>query len=137
MTDDTNPKDRAGSCRVDLSLFPPAGVIHGAHAMMDGADKYDPYNWREKKVRARVYIAAAQRHLLDYLDGEDTADDSGAHHLGHAMACCAIILDAMETGNLVDDRPVPGKASAILKRLEAAIRSKKNPPQHAERVEVG
>ncbi|MBS7741422.1 MULTISPECIES: dATP/dGTP diphosphohydrolase domain-containing protein [unclassified Chelatococcus] len=127
MTDDTNPKDRAGSCRVDLSLFPAAGLIHGAHAMMDGADKYDPYNWREKKVRTRVYIAAAQRHLLDYLDGEDTADDSGAHHLGHAIACCAIILDAMETGNLVDDRPVPGKASAILKRLEAVIRSKKKP----------
>jgi len=42
------------------------------------------------------------------------------------MACCVTILDAMETGNLVDVRPVRGKASAIPKRLEAVIRLTKN-----------
>jgi hypothetical protein len=119
-----NPKDRVGSAKVDLSLFPPAGMIHGAHAFMDGAEKYGAFNWREKKVRARVYVAAAQRHLLDWLDGQETADDSGAHHLGHAIACCAIILDALETGNLVDDRPVAGAAAQILARLEGVIKDR-------------
>ena len=89
--------------------------------MMDGAEKYGPYNWREKKVPARTYIAAAQRHLADFLDGEALATDSGVHHLGHVIGCCAIVLDAMETGNLIDDRPKPGAAAAILARLEIAI----------------
>lgn len=119
-----NPKTLMGARRVDLSLLPAAGIIHGAHAMMDGAVKYNPYNWREKKVPARTYIAAAMRHLLDFLDGEETAADSGVHHLGHVIGCCAIVLDAMETGNLIDDRPVKGCAPAILARLEGIIKER-------------
>lgn len=122
--DDVNPKTLVGARKIDLSLLPPAATIHGAHAMMDGAGKYGPYNWREKKVPARTYIAAAGRHLADFLDGEETAPDSGVHHLGHVIGCCAILLDAMETGNLIDDRPVKGAAAAILARLEAAIRDR-------------
>jgi hypothetical protein len=116
-----NPKTLMGARRVDLSLLPAAGIIHGAHAMMDGAVKYNPYNWREKKVPARTYVAAAMRHLLDFLDGEENAADSGVHHLGHVIGCCAIVLDAMETGNLIDDRPVKGSAAAILARLEGVL----------------
>jgi hypothetical protein len=125
--DEVNPKTLTGAKRVDLSLLPPAGVIHGAHAMMDGAEKYGPYNWREKKVPARTYIAAAGRHLADWLDGEEAAADSGVHHLGHVIGCCAIVLDAMETGNLIDDRPTSGAASQILARLEAAILARRKP----------
>lgn len=111
-----NPKDLLGIKKVDLTCIPPAGEIHMARAMMDGANKYGAYNWRENKVVAKIYIAAARRHLLQFLDGEDYDPKSTVHHLGHAMACCAIILDAMETGNLIDDRPVKGKASEILER---------------------
>lgn len=123
----TNPKDRVGQSKIDLSLFPPAAHIHGAHAFMDGARKYGAYNWREKQVRARVYISAAQRHLADFLDRQDIAEDSGVHHLGHVIACCGIILDAIETGNLIDDRPVTGAAAAILDRLNAAILARATP----------
>jgi hypothetical protein len=38
------------------------------------------------------------------------------HHLGHAMACCAILLDARETGNLADNRPTPGAAGDMIRR---------------------
>ncbi|NVO13922.1 MAG: hypothetical protein HXX10_07785 [Rhodoplanes sp.] len=130
--DDTNPKDLVGDFKVDMSLLPPAASIHAAHAFMDGARKYGPYNWRTKKVRARVYLSAAKRHLDAYLDGEECAADSGVHHLGHAMACCAILLDAAETGSLVDDRPAPGAASAILRRLEATIRARRLAAEAAE-----
>ena len=115
--DGENPKDALAALRIDLSLLPTAGIIHGAHAMMDGAKKYGPYNWRDKKVRARVYVAAAMRHLLDYLEGEDVAKDSGVHHLGHAIADCAINLDATETKSLHDDRPPKGFGSTLLERL--------------------
>lgn len=82
--------------------------------MADGARKYGPYNWRGNAVVARIYIDAAMRHLLAWLEGEETAEDSGVHHLGHAMACCAILLDAQETGNLIDDRPGHDKVSGRL-----------------------
>ena len=113
----TNPKDLIGIKKPQLWLVPPSALIHEAMAMKNGADKYGAYNWREKKVRVVIYIDAALRHLQQYLDGEDLATDSGVHHLGHARACCGIILDALETGNLIDDRPTKGKAPQLIERL--------------------
>lgn len=112
-----NPKDRIGLTKPPIDLVPPAGIIHTAMAMGDGARKYGPYNWREKNVKACIYVAAAQRHLLQWLDGEECAQDSGAHHLAHAAACAFILLDAMENGCLEDDRPKPGSANELIKRL--------------------
>lgn len=101
-----NPKDLLGNSKVSISKFPPIGTIYGAMAMMDGAQKYGPYNWRDKAVIASIYVDAAYRHIMDWWEGQEKADDSKVHHLGHAIACCAILLDAQVTGNLVDDRPL-------------------------------
>lgn len=107
---DGNPKTAMGAKKPDISVVPPAGILHLATAMMNGADKYGPFNWRDHPISARPYIAAAQRHLLSYLDGEDFSQDTvekGApvHHLAHVMACCAIVLDAYELGTINDNRP--------------------------------
>jgi len=109
-----NPKDAIGDTKPDLSLVPPAAIIYMALAMTDGAKKYGPYNWRENEVRARVYIAAALRHINQYLDGEEHAEDSHKPHLAHALACLGILVDATETGNLIDDRPTAGAASELI-----------------------
>jgi hypothetical protein len=111
-----NPKDALGMKKPDMSVVPPSSILHLASAMMDGANKYGPFNWRGNKVLARIYVAAAMRHLMQYLDGEDVDPTSGVHHLGHAMACCAILLDARETGNLADNRPTPGAAGDMIRR---------------------
>lgn len=124
----SNPKDLFGAVKISLSKLPAVAVAHGAHAMMDGAEKYGAYNWRDKKVIASIYVDAAKRHLDAFFEGEECAADSEAHHLGHAIACCAILLDAQETGNLIDDRPNGGgiisrvydRLSAIVKRRAAA-----------------
>lgn len=100
-----NPKDLIGAKKVDISLFPQTALLHGSHAMMNGAKKYNPYNWREYDVEARSYVAAAFRHLQSWLEGEECAEDSGVHHLGHAIACCAILLDAQAENKLIDNRP--------------------------------
>lgn len=125
----TNPKDLLGMKKPPLWLNPRAALLWMAKAFEFGAygvnalgekireKGYGPYNWREKKVSATVYIAAAERHLAEYLDGDNVADDSKVKHLGHAMACCAIILDAEENGNLIDDRPPKGPASKLIKFL--------------------
>jgi hypothetical protein len=99
-----NPKDKIGLTKAPLRLIPPAALLHIARAMGEGAQKYGPYNWREFPISISVYIEAAQRHLLALLDGEDRAPDSGFHHAAHAAACMTILLDALETGNLIDDR---------------------------------
>ena len=113
---DTNPKDLVGATKVPLGLFPAAGTIYGALAMRDGAARYGAYNWREKKVRFTVYLDAIERHLLALRDGENVASDSGVPHLGHLIACAAILADAVEGGFLVDDRPPAGPAAALLEK---------------------
>jgi hypothetical protein len=88
-----------------------------AKALEDGGNKYGPYNWREEKISISVYYAAFQRHMDAYWDGENIAEDSGVHHVAHAMACCALILDADSVGMLIDDRPPPGATPELLKTL--------------------
>lgn len=111
---DNNPKTVLGLKKPSLSAIPPAGMFHLGLAMDNGRNKYGAMNWREKKVSNSVYYDAALRHLLSWYDGEDYAEDSGVHHLGHAMACLSIVLDAMETGNLNDDRPHKGVYSKLV-----------------------
>lgn len=118
--DSTNPKDRIGVTKPQLHLVPPALRLYAAAAMKDGAEKYGPYNWREKAVRAVVYYDAACRHLDAWFDGENEAEDSGAHHLGHAAACIGILLDALATGNLIDDRPTPGATARLIADMTEA-----------------
>jgi len=113
-----NPKDLLGAKKVNLHLVPAASIIYQALAMEDGAKKYGPYNWRENKVICTIYISAAMRHLQAFLDGEELASDSQKPHLGHALASIGIIVDALETGNLVDDRPKPGAAAALIAKWE-------------------
>jgi Domain of unknown function (DUF5664) len=101
-----NPKDLMGSVKVSITKFPAIGTIMGAMAMGDGAVKYGPFNWREKDVIASIYVDAAYRHLMAWFEGQENATDSKVHHLGHAIACCAILLDAQALDTLIDDRPV-------------------------------
>ena len=120
----SNPKQAMGDRKVNLALMPAAAVIRMCEALQYGAFKapradgkgpgYGPFNWRVTKVEAMTYIAAAMRHILDWVDGEERADDSGVHHIGHAMASLAILLDAQDTDGLIDNRPNPGAAPALI-----------------------
>ena len=114
--DTTNPKDRIGVKKPQLDLVPTSLDLYAALAFEDGARKYGPFNWREKSVRARIYAGAARRHIGAWLDREEVADDSGIPHLAHAAASLAILIDALENGNLIDDRPAPGPAASIIKK---------------------
>jgi len=105
----TNPKDLFGQLKVSLTKVPAVAWLHAARAMMNGAEKYGPYNWREKEVITSIYVDAALRHILSWWEGEGIDPDSGVHHLGHAIACLAILLDAYEHGCLINDRPGPGR----------------------------
>ena len=116
MSNDTNPKDLIGVTKPRISLVPPVGIVYEALAMANGAEKYGPYNFRDKKVQAMIYIEACMRHLMAWQDGEELAEDSGLPHLAHAKACLGILIDAKESGFLIDNRPKPGATAAVIKR---------------------
>ena len=100
----SNPKDIIGLTKPSLSAVPMRSVYEMSKAMNDGASKYGRFNWRENSVDSDVYIDATLRHLNSWQDGENTTQDSGVHHLAHAMACLSIIIDAELGGNLIDSR---------------------------------
>ena len=119
---DTNPKTKYGKAKPAIGLIPGPALLHIADAFGDGAQKYGPANWRVDPVSASTYINAALRHLYSWFDGEELAEDSGVHHLGHAAACLAIVIDAQAQGTLVDDRPTAGCSAQLIKDLTKDVR---------------
>jgi hypothetical protein len=121
-----------------ISSIPPVALLHCGGGMDNGAEKYGLTNWREHEVSASVYYNAAFRHLAAWWDGEQTASDSGVHHLGHVMACCAILLDAEHMDQLNDDRPaIPGPFAAVVKAMTRAlaIDIERDTPEWARKLE--
>lgn len=109
-----NPKDLLAVKKPPIHLVPPIQEVLTSLAFQDGAIKYGPFNWREKKVKYSVYYAAAIRHLKQVYDGEDIDPISKVPHLAHASACIAILMDAAACGCLVDDRPAKGATSKVI-----------------------
>lgn len=112
---DNNPKTMIGASKVPLHLVPPSAKHYLAMALADGARKYGPYNWRKAPISVSVYKAALERHVDAFWDGEDLAEDSKVHHLAHAMACIALMLDSISLGIINDDRPPPGTVAELQK----------------------
>lgn len=103
----SNPKKAMGMAKPPLHLVPSTGIVAMAMAFKDGARKYGDYNWRIDPVDVSTYVAAAERHLKLFWDGQDIVSDNPENilNLGAVMACCAILIDAQHQGTLIDDRP--------------------------------
>lgn len=108
-----NPKESIGSTKVPLHLVPPSATHYLAFALADGKVKYEPYNWRDAGITISTYKSACERHWAAFWDGEDIAPDSKVHHIAHAMACCAIMLDALSINMVIDDRPAAGASAKL------------------------
>lgn len=132
-----NPKDAAAQSdgRLALSTIPPASLAHEAMALMDGAEKYEAYNFRQDKIRVMHYISAAERHIQKFKDRAFENDEdpvSLVHELGAAKASLGIILDAMENGNAIDDRPAKGNVATLFERLSAKVRLRRQRREEAK-----
>lgn len=121
MTDGLNPKDIVGAKKAPLGYVPPAAYIGTAEAMAIGAVKYGPFNWREQPIQYMTYLEAMLRHLLALIDGQDLAEDTGVHHLKHVLAGGSILLDAIESGRVVDNRPIKGPAAEMLRAQDKSV----------------
>lgn len=117
----TNPKDRMATNRLDLSLFPDTAICYGALGMTEGDSKYGGYNYRVGGVLSSVYYAAARRHLCKWFNGEWADKKTNVPHLGSALACVAILIDAVECGVLRDDRPPYVELDSLLASAELLV----------------
>lgn len=140
----TNPKDILGSNKLPLHLWPETATAVGSLAFMEGALKYGRSNWRVMGVKASIYVDAAKRHLNAWFEGEENSTfetddgeiiDSGIPHLGNALACIAIIVDAKAAGLLVDDRQIKGGYNELIEKVTPLVkllkeRYKDKSPRH-------
>jgi hypothetical protein len=123
MLPDDNPKTANGVQKPSFACIPPVALLHLAHAMMNGANKYGRMNWRDHTVTSTIYYDAMMRHVLSWADGETYDRHSGLHHLAHVMACCSILLDAEAQASLNDDRPwSKGVAADLCQQTSEVIR---------------
>lgn len=118
----TNPKDRAATSRLDISLFPETAVVYGALGCTEGDLKYGGYNWRVAGVLASVYYAAARRHMMKWFNGEECDPKTGVPHLASALSDIAIIVDAKEKNMLKDDRPPKTDMGKLLGDFESQVK---------------
>lgn len=114
MEDETNPKDLVGAKKCPLRYVPCALKITAAPALAEGARKYGPYNWRQKKVQYTIYLEAIERHLSALLDGQDLDPATGISHESSIAANIGIVADARALGRLIDDRTGAGAAPILL-----------------------
>jgi hypothetical protein len=102
----TNPKDAVGIAKVPVSCIPMTVLGELGLALMEGARKYGRANWRKSGVRYSVYYDAVWRHMGAWWEGQDLDPDSGRSHLVKAIASLTVLLDSIQFGNAVDDRPI-------------------------------
>jgi len=90
----------------ELDLLPYDALAAVSDAFKHGKTKYGKDDWRKGQDFSK-YGAASMRHILKWLDGEDTDPESHVHHLSHAAADILMLLQwiAEDTGN--DDRYTP------------------------------
>ena len=121
LSNPLNPKDAIATNKIPMHLWPTTATAMGSLALLYGARLYGKANWREAGVRASVYVSACQRHLAAWFENEDTDKDSGLPHLGHALACLAILVDAQAAGKLTDDRQYPGGYRKLMDELTPLV----------------
>jgi len=99
----TAPAKKNDQAKPDLSLLPLPALEQMALAFMYGEKKYGRYNYTAGFESHRL-IAACLRHVSQYQNGEDLDPESGASHLGHALASLAMLLHTISLGTNRDTR---------------------------------
>jgi len=89
-----------------MDLVPYESVAAIAEVLGFGAQKYAAHNWRKGIAMSRL-VAAAERHIGQYKEGEDCDPESGKSHLAHA-GCCILFAIWMSINRPdLDDRWKP------------------------------
>lgn len=94
-------KRDSGKPRMDL--LPPRALLAVGSVMAYGATTYGAHNWRLGLAWGRL-CAAALRHTMAWISGEEHDPESGIPHLAHAAASLLMLLESSMEGYGSDDR---------------------------------
>lgn len=86
-----------------LALCPTEGIRLMGQAMTYGAKKYGAHNYLGGITSIRL-LSACLRHVTAYIAGEDNDGESGISHIGHALACLAMLAEMNKRKPELDDR---------------------------------
>ena len=118
----SNPKDIIGSDKLPLDLVPDTALAYAALGHLEGMLKYGLVNWRECGVRTSIYLGALSRHIAKFKNGEWEDPVTKVPHLGSALACINIIIDAYECGKMIDDRPKSAPVAGLIDRFSEKVK---------------
>ena len=79
------------SGKLQWSLLPFKELEDVVRVLMIGAKKYTPDNWKKCDNVTR-YKDALMRHIISYICGDTTDDESGLSHLAHAVCNCLFLM---------------------------------------------
>lgn len=87
----------------DLTDIPLEAMWEMGRAFTFGQKKYSKGNFRNGMLVSRQ-LAAAIRHIYQHLDGETIDIESGAMHLGNALASISMAIYNLKNNPQFDDR---------------------------------
>lgn len=91
--------------KIRLDLLSAPALVGLGKVLTFGCKKYGANNWRKGFKWSRL-IAAAGRHWLAFMAGEDLDPETGLPHIDH-LACCVMFLSEHQKAGLgLDDRHV-------------------------------
>lgn len=95
MTDPKYPVERA-----DLTRLPWRALEVVAKVIESGDRKYAAGDWimAPERIDGRRDLASALRHVGQYIEGQETDEDSGLSPLAHAAARLLFLLEREERG---------------------------------------
>lgn len=82
---------KADSGKLQWSLLPFEELKDVVRVLMLGAKKYTPDNWKKCDDVTR-YKDALMRHVISYVSGDITDEESGLSHLAHAVCNCLFLM---------------------------------------------
>lgn len=75
-----------------FSLMKHDALLEMVSVLTYGAKKYSPDNWKHLPNARERYFDAANRHMWQWFGGEERDQESGLHHLAHAMSSLMFII---------------------------------------------
>ncbi len=96
---------RANRGKVLLHLVPMHLLYGCAHVLTAGLIKYAPWNWAKGGPWSSAFDSL-MRHLIKWwFFDEELDDESGLHHLDHAMCNLLFLIHYRDAYKAGDDRP--------------------------------
>jgi hypothetical protein len=100
------PSAKIKTPKLNPLYFPMLAMPYIWSVFNKGLVKYSPFSWRDGETGSMELLNAALRHIYLYVSGTDLDSESGESHISHAAANLLLLLDMLENGTLVDNRPV-------------------------------